>query len=145
MKKYFVILAVLLSFSAVAQNKLPFQSRPKLVIGIVVDQMRYDYLFKYWDEYSAGGFKRLVNNGYLFNDANFNYYLTVTGAGHSTLYTGATPSVHGIVDNNWYDRKLNKEIYCVTDSAVTSVGNPNPETGASPKNLRVSTMTDELR
>ena len=104
MKKYFTLFFIIISFSVGAQNKLPFQSKPKLVIGIVVDQMREDYLYKYWDEYSAGGFKRLVNNGYVFNDANFNYYLTVTGAGHATIYSGATPSVHGIVDNNWFDR-----------------------------------------
>src|SRR5437762_13066232 len=79
--------------------------KPKLVVGIVVDQMRYDLLWKFWDQYGNGGFKRLVNEGFLCRDARYNYFLTVTAAGHSTIYAGTTPSIHGVVDNFYFDRQ----------------------------------------
>src|SRR5690349_11066375 len=80
------------------------QERPKLVVGIVVDQMRYDFLLRYWDKYSDSGFKKLVNEGMLCKNVHYNYIPTYTGPGHASIYTGTTPSVHGIVSNDWYDR-----------------------------------------
>src|SRR6185436_3236974 len=92
--------------------------KPKLIVGIVVDQMRYDYLFRFADNYSEGGFKRLMAEGYLFEDANYNYIPTYTGPGHACVYTGTTPAVNGIVDNDWYDRDLRKNVYCAEDTTV---------------------------
>ena len=87
-------------------------SRPKLVVGIVVDQMRCDYLYKYWQKMGNGGFKRLVNKGYFCSNTHYNYTPTYTGPGHACVYTGATPSANGIVANDWYSRSLRRDVYC---------------------------------
>ncbi len=118
---------------------------PGLVVGIVVDQMRYDYLFRFWNKYSKDGFKRLVNEGFLFSNANYNYIPTNTAPGHACIYTGTTPSVNGIINNEWYDRYEKKTIYCVSDSTVSAVGTTSISGKMSPKNLLTSTITDELR
>jgi len=119
---------------------------PKLVVGIVVDQMRYDFLYRYWDKYGNGGFKRLLRDGYLCANTNLNYVPTYTGPGHAAIYTGTTPTVNGIVGNNWYDRNNAKSIYCVEDKSVNPVGSANKKEGQmSPRNLLTSTITDELR
>src|SRR2546423_3961461 len=136
-KKTFTLL-ILLIFSAeilFSQTvNLPSQNfpKPKLVIGIVVDQMRYDLLWHFWDQYGNGGFKRLVNEGFLCRDARFNYFLTVTATGHSSIYCGTTPSIHGVVDNFYFDRQSNKTVYVMTDTSVKTVGNPTNSTGVSP-------------
>src|SRR6185369_10212863 len=78
---------------------------PKLVVGIVVDQMRYDFLYRYWSKYSEGGFKYLVKNGRSFENMHYNYVPTYTGPGHAAIYTGTSPAYNGIVANEWYDRK----------------------------------------
>src|SRR5262249_25967272 len=124
------------------QPKPNTSGNPKLVVGIVVDQMRYDYLFRYWDKYSDSGFKKLVNEGLLCKNIHYNYIPTYTGPGHASIYTGSTPSVHGIVSNDWYDRTSGKNIYCVDDSTVTGVGGKSK---MSPRNLLVNTITDEVR
>lgn len=118
------------------------QDHSKLAVGIVVDQMRYDFLFRYWDKYSDSGFKKLVNEGFLCKNLHYNYIPTYTGPGHASIYTGSTPSVNGIVSNDWYDRVFGKNIYCVEDSTVMGIGTSGK---MSPKNLLVSTMTDEVR
>ena len=118
---------------------------PKLVVGIVVDQMRYDYLFKYWDKYGDKGFKRLVNEGYLSREAHYNYMPTYTGPGHASIFTGTTPAVHGIISNEWFDRGENEEIYCVSDHAYETVGASGKAGRMSPTNLRSATIGDELR
>ncbi|MBP6335186.1 MAG: alkaline phosphatase family protein [Bacteroidia bacterium] len=120
-------------------------NKPALVIGIVVDQMRYDYLFKFSEKYSAGGFKRLMANGFLCRNANFSYVPTHTGPGHATIFTGTTPSVHGIIGNDWYNRKTKSDSYCVGDSTVKPVGTTSISGKMSPKNLFVTTFADELR
>jgi hypothetical protein len=120
--------------------------RPRLVVGIVVDQMRYDYLYRYYDKYSAGGFKRILGEGFNCRNHHYHYALTVTAAGHASVYTGSAPAVHGIVGNDWYDAHAGKKTYCVGDSSVETVGSSNPVAGKmSPKNLLVSTITDQLR
>lgn len=103
-------LAILSSVKSVAAG----MERPKLVVGIVVDQMRWDYLYRYYDYYGEGGFKRLMNEGYNCENTMINYIPTVTGVGHTSLFTGSVPSIHGIADNNFV---LNgKEVYCCMDS-----------------------------
>ncbi len=129
-----------------AQQNATFtpDDRPKLVVGIVIDQMRYEYLPRFWDKFSEGGFKRLVNDGYLFTNMHYNYFPTYTGPGHASVYTGATPSVHGIVGNSWFSRELGETMYCVSDSTVRTVGGSGAAGQMSPENLLSTTITDEL-
>ncbi len=128
--------------TALAQKS---QERPKLVVGIIVDQMRQDYLYKFADRYSEGGFKRLVNEGFMMKNGHYNYMPTYTGPGHASVYTGTTPATHGIIGNNWYVRSLKKSIYCAEDSTVTAVGGTAGNGQISPRNLLSTTITDELR
>jgi len=119
--------------------------RPKLVIGLVVDQMRWDYLYRYYDRYSSGGFKRLINEGFSVENTLIPYTPTYTAVGHSSIYTGSVPSITGIVGNDWYDPQLKRGVYCTEDSSVTSVGSGTTAGKMSPKNLLSTTITDELR
>jgi len=145
MKKIIVVLVVVLQvFVVVGQNKIPPQ-RPKLIVGIVVDQMRVDYLYRYWDRFSDKGFKKLVNEGAFFKNTHLNYQFTQTAVGHATIYTGAVPSVHGIVSNNWYNRIKKQKVYAVEDSKTTQVGSDSKQSSMSPANLLCSTIGDELR
>src|SRR5699024_8673792 len=137
--------------SGQAQNpssqKAAFKDRPKLVVGIVVDQMRYDYLPRYWDKFEAGGFKRLITQGYNFKNNHYNYFPTYTGPGHAAIYTGTTPSVNGIVGNGWYNRSISKSMYVVSDSTVSAVGVDADDNDGkmSPLNLNSTTVTDQLK
>ncbi len=140
MKKLFLFFAFIIVF------KVQAQQRPKLVVGIVVDQMKMEYLYRFSDDFSSNGFKRLMNNGYTFQNMHYNYTPTYTGPGHASIYTGATPSTHGIVGNEWFSRKLGKEMYCTDDSSVKTLGEGTVKEGEmSPKNLQSTTITDELR
>jgi predicted AlkP superfamily pyrophosphatase or phosphodiesterase len=121
------------------------QLRPKLVVGIVIDQMRYDYLYRYYDLYSENGFKRLMSLGMNFTYAHYNYIPTYTGPGHASIYTGTTPYYHGIISNDWYDKYLKKTVYCTSDSTCQTVGADNASGQMSPQRLLASTIGDELR
>ncbi len=118
---------------------------PRLVVGIVVDQMRYDYLTRFWPHYGDQGFKRIVSQGFLGKNHHYNYAPTSTGPGHASVYTGTTPSIHGIIGNNWYDKESGQEVYCASDDASSSVGTTTVAGKMSPHRLRVSTITDQLR
>ena len=96
-------------------NKSNLNERPKLVVGIVVDQMRYDYLTRFYDRYGEGGFKRLMNEGFNCKNTHFNYIPTKTGPGHASIFTGTTPKYHGIVGNDWYDMESGRHVDCVDD------------------------------
>lgn len=135
-----IFLFVVIVFSALRVSA----QQPKLVVGIVIDQMRQDYLYRYWQRFSDSGFKRVVNGGYMFENAHFNYVPTYTGPGHASIYTGTTPAIHGIVANDWYSREQGKNIYCVDDTAYRGAGN-TAGNGKSPKNLKTTTITDQLR
>lgn len=133
---------ILLSSAAIhAQDA----ARPKLVVGVIVDQMRYDYLYKYQSFYGKGGFKRLLNEGSNFTYAHFNYVPTSTGPGHASVYTGTTPYYHGIINNNWYDKASKKSIYCCGDTLYKTVGSTSQEGEMSPLNLLSTTITDQLK
>ncbi|MEZ4938329.1 MAG: alkaline phosphatase family protein, partial [Crocinitomicaceae bacterium] len=119
------------------------QKQPKLVIGIVVDQMRYDYLIRFKDRIGENGFKRLMK-GMNCVDAHYNYVPTFTGPGHASIYTGFTPSENGIVGNAWYSREEKEVINCVGDSKVKTVGSDSKYGLYSPKNLQKSTMMEIL-
>ena len=119
--------------------------RPKLVVGIVVDQMRWDYLYRYYDRYGEGGFKRLLNDGFSCENTLINYLPSYTAVGHTVIFTGSVPAIDGIVGNNWVDQLTGKYWYCTEDSTVQSVGTSGKAGQMSPNNLLVSTITDELR
>lgn len=118
--------------------------RPRLVVGIVVDQMRWDYLYRYYDRYSEGGFKRLMNEGYNCQNTMINYLPSFTGPGHASIYTGSVPAIHGIAGNDWIDINTGKEVYCVDDETVDAVGGRQKVGMMSPRNMIASTITDEL-
>ncbi len=118
---------------------------PKLVVGIVVDQMRYDYLTRFWNHYGEGGFKRLVNEGFNCKNHHFNYAPTSTGPGHASVYTGTTPATHGIIGNNWYDKRADEEVYCSSDNSQQSVGTTSDAGKMSPHRMITTTITDQLR
>ncbi|MEX1188094.1 MAG: alkaline phosphatase PafA [Bacteroidia bacterium] len=139
-----LILTALLSLSesGISQST----QKPKLVVGIVVDQMRFDYLYKYWDRYGNDGFKRLISEGYQCKNLQFNYVPTYTGPGHASIYSGTTPQRHGIVSNDWYDVRLKKSTYCAEDPTVATVGSETIGVGKmSPVSLLSTTVGDELR
>lgn len=120
-------------------------TRPKLVIGLVIDQMRWDFLYRYYDLYSNNGFKRLLNEGFSCENTLIPYLPTYTAPGHSCIYTGSVPAIHGIVGNNWFDKSTNKSVYCTDDSSVSPVGGSITWGKNSPHNLLTTTIGDELR
>jgi hypothetical protein len=119
--------------------------KPKLVIGIVVEQLRYDQLEKFRDRLSENGIKRLINEGTFFRNAYFEYMLTQSAPGYSTISTGTEPSYHGITSDNWYLPLKNELIYCSKDIAVNPVGGSYEAGLHSPVNLQASTFSDELK
>jgi len=121
-------------------------ARPKLVVGLVIDQMRWDYLYRYYEKFGNDGFKRLLNTGYSLNNVHIPYVPTVTALGHTSIYTGSVPAIHGIAGNDWTDKNTGENIYCTTDTSVKPIGTTNAKVGShSPKNLWSTTVTDELR
>ncbi len=127
------------------EDDAKLRSRPKLVVGIVVDQMRYDYLTRFYDQFEEGGFKRMVEEGFNCKNNHFNYAPTSTGPGHTSVYTGTTPATHGIIGNNWYDKENDIEVYCASDDSYASVGTTADAGQMSPHRMNVTTVTDELR
>ncbi|EAR00863.1 alkaline phosphatase PafA [Maribacter sp. HTCC2170] len=152
---FVAFLLVFGNFEAVAQKKSKkdksienidhLRTAPKLVVGIVVDQMRYDYLTLFWNHYGDDGFKRLVNKGFNCKNNHFNYAPTSTGPGHTSVYTGTTPSSHGIIGNNWYDKEMNAEVYCASDDDYKSIGTTSDAGKMSPHRMTVTTVTDQLK
>lgn len=148
LRKFQIFLFTILTFVTIqAQNtKTEKLERPKLVVGLVIDQMRWDYLYRYYDKFGNDGFKRLLNQGYSFNNVLIPYIPTVTALGHTSIYTGSVPSIHGIAGNDWTDRETGKNIYCTSDDSVQGVGTASKEVGQhSPHNLWSTTITDQLR
>ena len=142
-KRFFLLMMVLCAaLMAVAQPK--FNERPKLVVGLVVDQMRWDYLSRYYDKFCDGGFRKMLDGGYSFNNCLIDYIPTVTAIGHTSAYTGTTPAFHGICGNNFYID--GNEVYCCADKTVMPVGSDNMKAGQmSPVNLLATTIGDQLR
>lgn len=148
--KVIISLLIIFSFPNIieAQKKVMQTNiidRPKIVVGIVIDQMRWDYLYRYYNRYSTGGLKRIINKGFSFENTLLPYVPTYTAVGHTTIYTGGIPATHGMVGNNWFDKGSNKNVYCTDDSTVQGVGNNDVSGKMSPKNMWATTITDELR
>ena len=120
-------------------------SNPKLVVGVVVDQMRYDYITRFWNRFGDGGFKRIAGDGFNFKNAHFNYIPTYTGPGHASVWTGATPESHGIIGNNWYDKFSRESVYCAGDPEVNPVGTSSAAGKMSPHRMLTTSVADENR
>jgi predicted AlkP superfamily pyrophosphatase or phosphodiesterase len=125
------------------KNTLP--DRPKLVVGIVVDQMSYDFLVRYQSKFGSGGFRRLLEGGYNCENTHYNYVPTYTAPGHASVYTGSVPAIHGIIGNEWYNRTTHKPLYCTEDTTEGTVGSTSKAGLMSPRNLLATTITDQLR
>jgi hypothetical protein len=136
MKKIWLLLFLVLGQATAAVT-------PKLLLVIVIDQFRYDYLTRFRPEYTAG-FDRLLKNGAVFTNARYIHFPTVTAVGHSTILTGATPSVSGIVGNDWFDPDVGARVTSVSDPKTRQLGGNGGE-GSSPRRLLVSTVGDELK
>lgn len=144
MKNLILILALSLATFTHAQVGNTTQP-PKLVVGIIVDQMRQEYLFRFHAKYGNGGFKRLMNDGFMLKNGHYNYTPTVTGPGHASVYTGTTPAIHGIIGNDWYDKNLKKGVNCVEDPQQQVIGSPEGNGDVSPWRMLSTTVTDELK
>ncbi|MBL7783357.1 MAG: alkaline phosphatase family protein [Saprospiraceae bacterium] len=145
LRKVFFPLCLVFMFRALPAQQTP-PAQPKLIVGIVVDQMRYDFLYRYQAKYTSGGFKRLLSEGFTCEDLRYNYVPTYTAPGHSAIYSGATPSVNGIVGNDWWDPEWGEHRYVTTDKRYRPVGTANNKAGQhSPSVLLSTTITDELR
>ncbi len=149
MKNFILLFILSLTINSVFAQKpqtSPINpNKPKLVVGIVVDQMRFDYLTRFWDKYENDGFKRLVNEGFNFKNNNYNYIPTYTAPGHTSIYTGTTPQNHGIIGNGWYNKFEKNEVYCTSDENVQSVGTNSSAGKMSPHRMISTTMGDENR
>ncbi len=148
----FASLCLMLAIQTSGQSKAKSTSkltspikRPALVVGLVVDQMRWDFLHRYSDQYTNDGFRRLMREGFACEQTMINHLPTYTAVGHTGVYTGAYPGMHGIVGNNWYDRQLGRNVYCTEDTSVSGVGTTRDAGKMSPRNMHVNTIADELR
>lgn len=139
MKRVVLILFVLISTASIAQDS------PKLVVGIVVDQMRQEYLYRFEKKFGNGGFKRLISDGFMLRNAHYNFIPTYTGPGHASVYTGSTPALHGIIGNDWFDKTLKASVNCVGDPNQKPVGVTEGNGDVSPWRLLTTTITDELK
>jgi len=144
-KKFSVLIAFIFTSNFLFAQQIKKEQRPKLVVGIVVDQMRWDYLYRYYDRYGEGGFKRLLNDGFSCENTFINYLPSYTAVGHTVIFTGSIPAIDGIVGNDWIDQISGKSWYCTEDTAEQTVGAAGKAGQMSPNNLLVSTITDELR
>jgi len=140
--KIFAILFSIIGFSNALLGQV---DRPKLVVGLMVDQMRWDYLYRFADRYGNDGFKRLLKEGYSCENTLIPYIPTYTAIGHSTVYTGSVPSIHGIAGNDWIIQSTGQSMYCTQDDDAEGVGSSEKEGKQSPRNLLASTITDQLK
>jgi len=140
-----ILLTSVIASATSCNSKNKEIARPKLVIGIVVDQMRWDYLYRYYGRYSNNGFRRILSKGYECRQTSINYLPTFTAPGHACIYTGSVPAIHGIAGNDWYDAATGIFHYCVDDTATITTGDKNDGYSMSPANLLTTTITDELR
>ncbi len=151
-KWFFTALCIVLMPGAFSQLKNASKTadseavtKPKLVVGLVIDQMRWDYLYLFSRLYTPNGFKRLLSQGHSFENSLIPYTPTYTASGHACIFTGSVPAVNGIMGNYWYDKTKKANVYCTDDSTVTTVGSMSRAGKMSPDNLWTSTIGDELR
>ncbi|WNH13439.1 alkaline phosphatase PafA [Thalassobellus suaedae] len=147
-----ILLLLIFSLSSMAQvtsgeleSLNDEKNNTKLVVGIVVDQMRYDYLTRFYTKYGNGGFKRMIQEGFNCKNNHFNYAPTKTGPGHTSIFTGTTPKYHGVIANDWYDKEQKKMVYCTGDASVKAVGTDSESERMSPHRMKTTTFADENR
>lgn len=136
-----ILFLCLISLNLLCQNT----TKPKLIVGIVIDQMCYEYLYRYQDKFSENGFRKIMENGTNCRNTQYNYVPTFTGPGHASIYTGTTPNNHGIVANDWFERESGLVINCVDDLKVKPVGTSSSDGLCSPHHLKTNTITDQLK
>lgn len=141
----FVGLALICILFSPASFASAYNGHPKLIVIIVIDQFRADYLERYHDQFVEGGFRAFLDRGAYFTDCNYDYANTRTGPGHATIFTGGYTSAHGILANEWWDTQKKKMVTSVEDDATKLVGIDTPGPGASPRNLQSDTLGDELK
>jgi hypothetical protein len=142
-RSFFALLTLVI---IVTSSNAQTLQRPKLVVGIMIDQMRWDYLYRFYDIFKpGGGFKRMMNQGFSCENTFIPYTPTVTAAGHTCVYTGSVPAVHGIVGNYWWDYEKKKGMYCTDDEIERGVGSSGTAGRMSPRNMLTTTICDELR
>lgn len=150
-RTFFLCFCLIFSLTIFAQSPRPATpvnapERPKLVVGITVDQMRWDFLYRYYDRYAAnGGWKRMLNQGFTCDNTLIPYTPTVTACGHACIYTGSVPAIHGITGNAWWDNLAMKSVYCTDDDSVKTVGNTGSAGRMSPRNMLTTTICDEMK
>ena len=149
--KCFVV-SMVLCMGTSLKAQVNTKEKPKLVVGVIIDQMRAEYLYRFKEHFGEGGFNRLMDQGFNAKNTHYNYVPTATCLGHATVYTGTTPANHGIVSNDWYNRDLKRKMYCVEDPTVFLVDDSgidksegNADFSRSPKNVKTTTITDELK
>lgn len=140
-----ILIFCLIFFAVNRSSSQASKEKPKLVVGIIVDQMRQEYLYRYYDKFGEGGFKRLLNQGFVVKNAHYNYVPTTTAPGHASIYTGSTPRYHGIISNSWYSRNDKKVVGNVDDGSVKTIGSTSANGEKSPHKLKGTTITDELQ
>lgn len=132
------------TLSAQKRKAIP-SDKPQLIIGIVVEDMRYDYIYRYWDNFSDGGFRRLIEEGTVCRNANYNYMLTQTAPGYVTIATGCEPIVHGVVSDDWYVQLQEQSVNAVFDAKEKTIGADVEKANYSPRNILTTTFTDEMK
>ena len=133
------------AFNSFSQGRNIPPEQPKLVVGILISEMRYDYLNRYWNNFGEGGFKKLISTGTVFKNAHHDYLIAESSAGYATVATGAFPDVHGIVSNYWYERLKNRVRYCISDEKVSTVGGSYESGKYSPSGMLAITVSDQLK
>jgi len=152
-RKLSFIISLLFSYSTTFSQSanLPHSSkaslsvRPKLVVGLVIDQMRWDYMYRFNALYGNKGIKRLLKEGFTAENSFIPYVPTYTAVGHASIYSGSIPGINGIIGNHWFDKTTGKIVYCTDDSTVSTVGNTGKAGKMSPANMWVTSITDELK
>jgi predicted AlkP superfamily pyrophosphatase or phosphodiesterase len=144
MKRLLTLLLFVPLFSSFAQQEAS-NERPKLVVGIVVDQMRQEYLHRFYPHFEEGGFKRFVEQGFMAKNGHYDYIPTFTGPGHASVYTGTSPATHGVIANDFYSPELRRMVYCAEDTSVVNLGGTERNGQISPRNLLSTTIGDELK
>jgi predicted AlkP superfamily pyrophosphatase or phosphodiesterase len=143
-----VLLALICLIPAISfsqeYKKIP-PEKPKLIIGIVIDQMRYDLIDRFWNKFGDGGFRKIIQEGTQCKNASFQYLINETAVGNATISSGTLPSYHGIIADNWYVSLQDKIINCVEDERYSTVGGSYEAGRCSPSKLMVSTIGDELK
>jgi predicted AlkP superfamily pyrophosphatase or phosphodiesterase len=143
---FILVSSLFIHWESRSQTEKKHYETPKLVVGVMMDQLRPDYIYRYWDKFGEDGFKRLLNEGFTFTNNHFDYMPTATGPGHASVYTGATPAVHGVMGNSWYVRDLDKSINVIEVPGLEGVGSePGQEGDKGPGNVLTTTVGDELR